>query len=104
MEYSELGWHSKTMIYCPESTKFDFFRAIGKFFKKTYIKFRKIHEIFICIDSPYNLMFEDYFMQMLSATALQMVHPFSTILAYSFQHFGRYLTNKCFNVVCQGVN
>ena len=27
-------------------------------------------------------MFEDYFMQMLTATALQMVHPLSPILAY----------------------
>ena len=49
-------------------------------------------------------MFEDYFMQMLTATALQMAHPFSTISAYSFQYFLRYLTNKCFNVVFQCVN
>ena len=37
-------------------------------------------------------------MQILTATELQMVHPLSTIFAYSFQRFGRYLTNKCFNV------
>ena len=49
-------------------------------------------------------MFEDYFMQMLSATAPQMVHSLILILAYSFQHFDRYLTNKCFNVVFQCVN
>ena len=48
---------------------------------------------------PYNLMFVDCFMQMLTATAPQMVHPFSPILTYSVQHFGRYLTNKWFNVV-----
>ena len=36
-------------------------------------------------------MFEDYFMQMLTAIAPQMVHPLSPILAHSFQHFGRYL-------------
>ena len=49
-------------------------------------------------------MFEDYFMQLLTATALQMVHPHSAILAYSFQHFGRHLTNKGFNFVFQCVN
>ena len=49
-------------------------------------------------------MFEDYFMQMLTAIAPQMVHPLSPILPYSFQHFGQYLTNKCFNAVFQCVN
>ena len=43
---------------------------------------------------PYNLMFEDYFMQMLTATAPQIVHPLSQFLAYSFQYFDRYLRNK----------
>ena len=38
---------------------------------------------------------------MLTLTVPQMVHPLSSILAYSFQHFGRYLTNKCFNVIFQ---
>ena len=46
-------------------------------------------------------MFEDYFMQMLTVTAPQMVHPHTPILAYSFQYCGQYLTNKCFNVVIQ---
>lgn len=36
---------------------------------------------------------------MLTLTAPQMVHPLSPILAYIFEHFCRYLTNKCFNVV-----
>ena len=49
-------------------------------------------------------MFEDYCMQMLTANASQMVHMLNPILAYSFQHFGWYLTNKCFNVVFQCVN
>ena len=49
-------------------------------------------------------MFEDYFMQMLTSTAHQMVHSLSPILAYFFQHFDRYLMNKCFNVVFQCVN
>ena len=40
--------------------------------------------------TPQQCKFEDYFMQMLTATALQIVHPFSPILTYSFQHFGRY--------------
>ena len=64
-----------------------------------------MHKIFVWIQYiPYNLI-EDYFMQMLNAIALQMVHPLSPILAYSsFQHFGRYLTNKCFNVICQCAN
>ena len=50
------------------------------------------------------LFIEDYFMQMLTATALQMVHPLSPNLAYFFQHLGRHLTNTCFNVVFQCVN
>ena len=49
-------------------------------------------------------MFEDYFMHTLAATKPQMDHPLSPILAYYFQHFGRYLTNKCFNVVFECVN
>ena len=49
-------------------------------------------------------MFEDDFMQMLTATALQKVYSLSPILVYSFQHFGRYLTIKCLNVVFQCVN
>ena len=40
-------------------------------------------------------MFVDYFMQMLAATAAQMVHPLIPILVYFFQRFGLYLTNKC---------
>ena len=32
-------------------------------------------------------MFKDYFIQMLTATAPQVVHPISPILAYPFQHF-----------------
>ena len=44
-------------------------------------------------------MLEGYCMQMLTATALQMAHLLSQIVAYSFQQFGRYLTNKCFDVV-----
>ena len=40
---------------------------------------------------------------MLTTTASQMVHLLRPILAYSLQHFGRYLTDKCFNVVFQCV-
>ena len=39
-------------------------------------------------------MLKDYFMQMLTVTAPQMVRPFSPILPHSFQYFGGYLTNK----------
>ena len=49
-------------------------------------------------------MFEHYFIQTLTANAPQIVHPVRPISTYSFQHFGRYLTKKCFNVVFQWVN
>ena len=40
-------------------------------------------------------MFEDYSIQILAVTAPQMVHALSTILPYSFQHFGHQLKRAC---------
>ena len=85
----------------------DFFKAKGKFFKKekTYkIQKNAWNFYFNRYYDPYNLMFEDYFMQILTVTAPQMVHPLSPIMAYFFQHFSWYLTNKCFNIVFLCVN
>ena len=36
--------------------KGDFFRTIANFFKTTHIKFRKMHEIFILIDSTVHII------------------------------------------------
>ena len=60
---------------------------------------KSLFESIIIDYKPYNLMFEDYFMQM-----PQMLHPLCPILAYSLQHIVRYLTNKFFNVVFQCIN
>ena len=47
--------------------------------------------LFESMYGQYNLMFEDYFMEMLIATSPQMVHPLSAILAFSLQQFDQYL-------------
>ena len=57
-----------------------------------------------CMKSLFESMFEDYLMQILTATVPQMFHPLSSILAYAFEHFCRYLTNKCFYCTIQCVN
>ena len=49
-------------------------------------------------------MFKDYFMQMLAAAVLQMVHKPGPNFAYSLQHIGGYLTNKFFNIGFQHIN
>ena len=48
----------------------DFLSGIGKFFKTKHIKSEKyMKSSFESMYGPYNLMFEDYFMQLLTATA-----------------------------------
>lgn len=46
-------------------------------------------------------MFEDNFVEMLIATAPQMLYR---LLAYYFENVGRYLTKKCFYIVSQCFN
>ena len=84
-------------ILCHFFYKVLFFKSYSKVFQKSTHKTQKnawnlyLNRYY----GPYNLMFEDYFIQMLITTALQMVQPLSSILTYSFQHFGRHFTNKC---------
>ena len=74
----------------------DFSSAIEKFQKKK--KTNCMKSLFESVVRSIQFNIRILFHAILAATAPQMVHPLSPILAYPFHYFGRYLTNKCFNV------